>query len=66
MVKVMEIDGQGRINLSRKAVLTGTSGNGAHEHPEPARSGGGHGEHGDHGGQGGGERRQRRPRRRLE
>ncbi|HET9097276.1 MAG TPA: polyribonucleotide nucleotidyltransferase, partial [Candidatus Baltobacteraceae bacterium] len=64
MVKVMEVDHQGRINLSRKAVLAGASGNGAHDqHPEPARSGGGQGEHGGHGG---GERRQRRPRRRLE
>ncbi|HEY9181445.1 MAG TPA: S1 RNA-binding domain-containing protein, partial [Candidatus Baltobacteraceae bacterium] len=63
MVKVMEIDGQGRINLSRKAVLTGTgaaapSGNGAHEHHEPAHSGGGHGGHG------GGEGRRPRTRRR--
>ncbi len=60
MVKVMEIDGQGRINLSRKAVLAGTSGNGAgaSEHHEPAHSGGGHG--------GGESRRPRRPRRRLE
>ncbi|HET6895305.1 MAG TPA: polyribonucleotide nucleotidyltransferase [Candidatus Baltobacteraceae bacterium] len=62
MVKVMEIDGQGRINLSRKAVLAGTAaGNGAasdqHEH-EPARSGGGHGGHG------GGEGRRPRTRRR--
>ncbi len=65
MVKVMEIDGQGRINLSRKAVLTGAAptGNGAIEHREPARSGAGGG------GGGGGEnqsRRPRRPRRRLE
>jgi polyribonucleotide nucleotidyltransferase len=28
MVKVVEIDGQGRINLSRKALLGGVSGNG--------------------------------------
>jgi polyribonucleotide nucleotidyltransferase len=28
MVKVMEIDGQGRVNLSRKALLGGASGNG--------------------------------------
>ena len=28
MVKVMEIDGQGRINLSRKALLGGVSANG--------------------------------------
>jgi polyribonucleotide nucleotidyltransferase len=58
MVKVMEIDGQGRINLSRKALLAGASapsGNGSAEHHEPARSGGG-----------GGERRPRRPRRRPE
>jgi polyribonucleotide nucleotidyltransferase len=61
MVKVMEIDNQGRINLSRKAVLAGTtSGNGAHEQREPARSGG-HSEGGGHEG-----RRPRRPRRRLE
>jgi polyribonucleotide nucleotidyltransferase len=61
MVKVMEIDGQGRINLSRKAVLAGAgaSGNGSAEHHEPARSGGGHGG-------GSGERRPRRPRRRPE
>ena len=57
MVKVMEVDGQGRINLSRKAVLAGASGNGAFE-AEPARSTGG-------GGFGGGAgRRPRRPRRR--
>jgi polyribonucleotide nucleotidyltransferase len=57
MVKVIEIDNQGRINLSRKAVLAGTSGNGATEHHEPARSGGGS----SSGGEG---RRPRRPRRR--
>ncbi len=34
MVKVMEIDGQGRINLSRKALLAGTSSNGHGEHSE--------------------------------
>ncbi len=34
MVKVMEIDGQGRINLSRKALLTGASSNGHGEHSE--------------------------------
>jgi len=28
MVKVMEVDGQGRLNLSRKALLGGGSGNG--------------------------------------
>jgi len=62
MVKVVEIDNQGRINLSRKAVLAGSaSSNGAAEHHESARSGGGHGAHG--GGEG---RRPRRPRRRLE
>jgi polyribonucleotide nucleotidyltransferase len=54
MVKVTEIDNQGRINLSRKAVLAGASSNGATDH-EPARSGP----------SGGGEgRRPRRPRRR--
>lgn len=67
MVKVMEVDHQGRINLSRKAVLAGASGNGASEHREPARSGGGHAEHGGPAEHGGGEgRRPRRPRRRLE
>ncbi|MHB8306114.1 MAG: polyribonucleotide nucleotidyltransferase [Vulcanimicrobiaceae bacterium] len=34
MVKVMEIDGQGRINLSRKALLAGASSNGHGEHSE--------------------------------
>jgi len=59
MVKVMEVDGQGRLNLSRKAVLAGTAGNGSLE-PEPAHSG-----EGDYrGGAGGGGRRPRRPRRR--
>jgi polyribonucleotide nucleotidyltransferase len=54
LVKVMEIDGQGRVNLSRKAVLAGTAaGNGTIERgddsvPIP----------------GSGERRPRRPRRR--
>ena len=59
MVKVVEIDNQGRINLSRKAVLAGAAagGNGALDHHEPARSGG-------HGG--GDTRRPRRPRRRQE
>jgi polyribonucleotide nucleotidyltransferase len=54
MVKVTEIDGQGRINLSRKAVLAGASTNGAaeHESSRSAPSGGGEG------------RRPRRPRRR--
>jgi polyribonucleotide nucleotidyltransferase len=33
MVKVVEIDSQGRINLSRKALLAGTTGNGAHHAP---------------------------------
>jgi polyribonucleotide nucleotidyltransferase len=32
MVKVMEIDGQGRVNLSRKALLGGVSSNGSGEH----------------------------------
>jgi polyribonucleotide nucleotidyltransferase len=44
MVKVIEIDHQGRVNLSRKAVLAGTSGNGAREdqprRAEPSGSGG--------------------------
>jgi polyribonucleotide nucleotidyltransferase len=57
MVKVMEVDGQGRLNLSRKAVLTGATGNGSFE-AEPARSG-----EGGFGGGGAG-RRPRRPRRR--
>ena len=57
MVKVMEVDGQGRLNLSHKATLAGASGNGAFE-PEPARSG-----EGGFGGGGAG-RRPRRPRRR--
>ena len=52
MVKVMEVDGQGRVNLSRKAVLAGASDNGSTE-PEPMRTGGGFG---------GGGRRPRRPR----
>jgi polyribonucleotide nucleotidyltransferase len=57
MVKVTEIDNQGRINLSRKAVLAGASSNGAQAHeyegaPRSAPSGGGEG------------RRPRRPRRR--
>ncbi len=34
MVKVMEIDGQGRINLSRKALLAGASSNGQSDHGE--------------------------------
>jgi polyribonucleotide nucleotidyltransferase len=39
MVKVIEIDGQGRINLSRKALLGGSSGNGEFtpRGPRPAR-----------------------------
>ena len=39
MVKVMEIDGQGRINLSRKALLGGVSGNGDYgaRSPRPPR-----------------------------
>src|SRR5579863_6206406 len=39
MVKVVEIDGQGRINLSRKALLGGVSGNGdyAARGPRPSR-----------------------------
>ena len=63
MVKVMEIDGQGRINLSRKAVLAGASENGG-DQSEAAHSGS-RGDHGGHGGggQGGGERRRPRTRR---
>ncbi|MBV8374274.1 MAG: polyribonucleotide nucleotidyltransferase [Candidatus Eremiobacteraeota bacterium] len=38
MVKVTEIDGQGRINLSRKALLTGVSGNGGHDHGHHGRA----------------------------
>ncbi|MHB8195335.1 MAG: polyribonucleotide nucleotidyltransferase [Vulcanimicrobiaceae bacterium] len=38
MVKVMEIDGQGRLNLSRKALLGGGApANGSHERHEPRR-----------------------------
>jgi polyribonucleotide nucleotidyltransferase len=38
MVKVVEIDGQGRINLSRKALLGGVSGNGDYaSRPRPPR-----------------------------
>ncbi|HET7813698.1 MAG TPA: polyribonucleotide nucleotidyltransferase, partial [Candidatus Baltobacteraceae bacterium] len=69
MVKVMEIDGQGRINLSRKAVLAGASENGSGgDNSDAAHSGGGRG-HGGHGGAGGaggaggGERRRPRTRR---
>jgi polyribonucleotide nucleotidyltransferase len=42
MVKVMEIDGQGRINLSRKALLGGPSGNGdfTARGPRPSRDSG--------------------------
>jgi polyribonucleotide nucleotidyltransferase len=64
MVKVMEVDGQGRINLSRKAVLGGAggapaAGNGSTgDHAELAHSGG---ERGSGGGHGSGE--SRRPRR---
>ncbi len=57
-VKVMEVDGQGRLNLSHKATLAGASGNGSFE-PEAARSG-----EGGFGGGSGGSRRPRRPRRR--
>ncbi|HEV2260926.1 MAG TPA: polyribonucleotide nucleotidyltransferase [Candidatus Rubrimentiphilum sp.] len=56
MVKVTEIDPQGRINLSRKAVLGGAAGNGAYETERPRTSAG----------FGGGGRRPRRPRRRPE
>ena len=56
MVKVMEVDGQGRLNLSHKATLAGASGNGSFE-PERPRSG-------DGGFGGGSGRRPRRPRQR--
>ncbi len=49
MVKVMEIDGQGRVNLSRKALLAGVSSNGDHDgggHDRGHRGGGGHRHHG--------------------
>ncbi len=41
MVKVVEIDGQGRVNLSRKALLGGVSGNGeqGNRGPRPPRDG---------------------------
>jgi polyribonucleotide nucleotidyltransferase len=67
MVKVIEIDNQGRINLSRKAVLAGVSGNGSADHHEsrPRRSDAAHTEGSAPSGGGGGEgRRPRRPRRR--
>src|SRR5260370_7160134 len=35
MVKVMEVDGQGRINLSRKAVLAGAARHRATDQPAP-------------------------------
>jgi len=53
MVKVVEIDSQGRINLSRKAVLTGEDPTG------PLRNGPPRDRSGDRGGDGG--RRRRRP-----
>ena len=55
MVKVVEIDSQGRINLSRKAVLNGGSADDETEayHRPPPRDGGGRG------GPGGGGRRRR-------
>jgi hypothetical protein len=68
MVKVIEIDSQGRINLSRKAVLGGGEGSPAESHdgapsrngaPRPERTAppaGGGGDRGDRG--------DRRPRRR--
>jgi hypothetical protein len=40
MVKVMEIDSQGRINLSRKAVLGGGSDDDAGFEPRPPRGNG--------------------------
>jgi polyribonucleotide nucleotidyltransferase len=67
MVKVIEIDSQGRINLSRKAVLGGSAGDGAPQGGEGdeavtsgARSNGRTGDGGSGGG--GGERRPRRRR----
>ncbi|HZT11716.1 MAG TPA: polyribonucleotide nucleotidyltransferase [Candidatus Baltobacteraceae bacterium] len=62
MVKVIEIDNQGRINLSRKAVLAGVSGNGSMEHHERPRTG--HASQAEGGGGGHEGRRPRRPRRR--
>src|SRR5579883_3407248 len=62
MVKVIEIDNQGRINLSRKAVLAGVSGNGSMEHHERPRAG--HASHAESGGGAPEGRRPRRPRRR--
>jgi polyribonucleotide nucleotidyltransferase len=56
MVKVMEIDSQGRINLSRKAVLNGDTGQPDDYQPRgprPPRSGGGGGRPGGGGGTGG-------------
>ena len=47
MVKVMEVDSQGRVNLSRKAVLSGATGNGESDYvprgapPSRDRNGGG-------------------------
>ena len=72
MVKVMEIDGQGRINLSRKAVLAGAgvSGNGSADHREQPRSNaggmssGGAAPSGEAPSSGSEGRRPRRPRRR--
>jgi polyribonucleotide nucleotidyltransferase len=57
MVKVVEVDSQGRINLSRKAVLNGGSADDETEayHRPPPRDGGGRGP----GGPGGGGRRRR-------
>jgi polyribonucleotide nucleotidyltransferase len=59
MVKVMEIDSQGRINLSRKAVLGGGSDDDAGYTPRPPRAGNGsfNGGGGERSGSGGGRRR---------
>jgi len=54
MVKVVEIDSQGRINLSRKAVLAGAGGGDDDYVPRPPR---GNGEFRGNGGGGGGRRR---------
>ncbi|MBV8581954.1 MAG: S1 RNA-binding domain-containing protein, partial [Candidatus Eremiobacteraeota bacterium] len=68
MVKVIEIDSQGRINLSRKAVMGGDAGGSGDDQgaPSPARSNGAppRREGGGGGGGGGGDRppRRRRPR----
>jgi polyribonucleotide nucleotidyltransferase len=59
MVKVVEIDSQGRVNLSRKAVLTGET-VGSLRNGEPAPNGRGGGDFGGGGGRGGDGGRRRR------